>query len=90
MFDLFIKFKTHFDANLIAEEMVDKLLIDNNDNWNDNKTRVNEKYELAKSRFRNYNKRNKNVNIQIRCGINIYERKMKSEKIFKRNENSFI
>jgi hypothetical protein len=82
MFDLFIKFKTHFDANLIAEEMVDKLLIDNNDNWNDNKTRVNEKYELAKSRFRNYNKRNKNVNIQIRYDISIYKKKIEGEEIF--------
>jgi hypothetical protein len=52
--------------------------------------RASEKHELAKPRFRNYNKRNENINIQIKCGISIYERKMKGEKFFKKNENSFM
>jgi hypothetical protein len=85
-----MKFKTRFDINLIAGEIADGLIIDNDNGWNDNKMRANERHELAKSRFRNYNKRNKNINIQIRCGISIYERKIKGEKIFKENENSYI
>jgi hypothetical protein len=70
--------------------MADKLIIDNDNSWNDNKTCANEKHELAKSCFRNYNKRNKNKNIQMKYGINIYKRKMESEEIFKESENSFI
>jgi hypothetical protein len=85
-----MKFKTRFNVNLIAEEIIDKLIIDNNNSWNNNKTRANEKYELIKSRFKDYNRRSEGVNIQIRCGINIYERKIESEKIFKRSENFFI
>jgi hypothetical protein len=90
MFDLFMEFKTHFDANLIAEEMADKLIIDNDNGWNGNKTRASEKHELAKSRFKNHNRRSEDVNIQIKYDINICKRKIESEKIFKRSENSFI
>jgi hypothetical protein len=90
IFNLFIEFKTRFNANLIAGEMTDKLIIDNDNNQNGNKTRANEKHELAKPYFRDYNKRNKDINIQIKYGINIYKRKIKNEKIFKRSENSFI
>jgi hypothetical protein len=83
-----MKFKTRLNVNLIAGKIIDRLIIDNNNNWNDNKTRANEKYELAKSRFRNYNRRSKNVNIQIKYGINIYEKKMEDEKILKETKIS--
>jgi hypothetical protein len=58
-----MEFKTSFDVNLIAGKITDKLIIDNNNGWNGDKTRVSERYELAKSRFKNYNERSKNVNI---------------------------
>jgi hypothetical protein len=85
-----MKFKTRFDVNLIVGEVVDRLIVDNDNGWNDDKARASEKYELVKSRFRDYDGRNKNINIQIRCGINMYKRKIESEKIFKKNENFFI
>jgi hypothetical protein len=85
-----MEFKTRLDVNLIVGEMADRLIIDNDNGWNGDKTRANERHELAKSRFRDYDKRSKNVNIQIKCGINICERKIKSEKIFKKTENFFI
>jgi hypothetical protein len=90
MLDLFMEFKTRLNANLIAGEMVDKLIVDNDDGWNGDKTRANEKHELAKSRFRNHSGCSENVNIQMRCGISIYKRKIKGEKIFKGSENFFI
>jgi hypothetical protein len=90
IFDLFMEFKTRLDANLIAGEMADKLIVDNDNDWNGDKARASEKHELAKSHFRNHDRRNKGINIQIKCDINICERKMKNEKIFKKSENSFI
>jgi hypothetical protein len=70
--------------------MIDRLIIDNDNNWNGDKTRVSEKHELAKSRFRNYSGRSEGINIQIRYGISMCERKIKSEEIFKESENFFI
>jgi hypothetical protein len=90
MLDLFMEFKTRFNVNLIAGEVTDRLIINNDNGWNGDKTRASKKHKLTKLRFRNYNRRNKDVNIQIRCGISIYERKMKGEEIFKRSENFFI
>jgi hypothetical protein len=63
IFDLFIEFKTRLDANLIAGEVIDRLIIDNNNSWNGDKTRASERHELAKSCFRSYDRRNENVNI---------------------------
>jgi hypothetical protein len=85
-----MEFKTRFDINLIVGEMTDRLIIDNNDNWNGDKTRVSERYELVKLRFRNYSERDENVNIQIKCGISICERKMEDKEIFKKSENFFV
>jgi hypothetical protein len=75
MFDLFMEFKTRLDVNLIIGEITDRLIIDNDNNWNGDKTRASEKHELIKSRFKNYDGRSENINIQIRYGINIYEKK---------------
>jgi hypothetical protein len=58
-----MEFKTRFDVNLIAGKVIDGLIIDNDNNWNDNKTRANERHELIKSRFKDYGGRNKNKNI---------------------------
>jgi hypothetical protein len=82
-----MEFKTRLNANLIAEEIIDRLIINNDNDWNDNKTRASEKHELTKSRFKNHNTRSENINIQIKYGINIYKRKMEGEKIFKESEN---
>jgi hypothetical protein len=91
IFNLFMEFKTRFDVNLIAGEIIDRLIIDNDNNWNDNKTRANERHELAKLHFRDFDERSENVNIQMKYDISIYKiKKIKSEEIFKRNENFFI
>jgi hypothetical protein len=63
IFDLFMKFKTRLDVNLIAGEIADRLIIDNDNSWNGDKTRANKRHELVKSRFRDYDGRSKNVNI---------------------------
>jgi hypothetical protein len=67
--------------------MVDGLIIDNDNDWNVDKARANKRYEFVKSRFRNYNRRSENINIQIRCGISMCERKMENEEFIKKNEN---
>jgi hypothetical protein len=85
-----MEFKTRLNVNLIAGEITDRLIIDNDNNWNDNKTRASEKHELIKSRFKNYNRYSEDVNIQIKYDISIYKRKIESEEIFKESENSFI
>jgi hypothetical protein len=58
-----MEFKMLFDVNLIAGEIIDKLIIDNDNSWNGDKTRVSKKYELIKSRFRDYDRRSESVNI---------------------------
>jgi hypothetical protein len=63
MFDLFMEFKTRLNVNLIAGEMTDRLIVDNDDGWNGNKTRANERHELIKSRFKDYDKHSEGVNI---------------------------
>jgi hypothetical protein len=67
---------------LIIEEIVNKLIIDNDNSWNGDKTRANERHELAKSRFRDYDERNKDINIQIKYGISMCEKKNGKRKIF--------
>jgi hypothetical protein len=70
--------------------MIDELIIDNDNDWNGNKTRTSEKHELVKPRFKNYNKRSKDVNVRMRYDINICEKKMENEFFFKKHENFFI
>jgi hypothetical protein len=58
-----MEFKTRFNVNLIAGKIADELIIDNDNDWNGDKARVNKRHKLVKSRFRDYDKRNKNKNI---------------------------
>jgi hypothetical protein len=58
-----MKFKTRFNVNLIAGKIIDGLIIDNDNGWNGDKTRANERHELAKLYFKNYDERSEDVNI---------------------------